>query len=270
MKRVLLFLLVFALVVAGCRSERARAKRLKVVASTALIGVMVKAVGGERVAVTTIAPAGMCPGHFDIQPAALVAAQDADLMLNHGWEGWWEKLRAGVSVAGRRAARAVRLNTGGNWMVPDVHQQAVAEITRILIELAPADSTLFRKNSARYLKEIDSLAVVVKVWFKDKKLPRVICAEPQRDFLVWLGFPVVATYGRAEDWSAQELVHLARVTVDSGVGLVVDNLQSGAAAGKPLAEAAGIRQVALSGFPLKDSYQQTLLENCQALIRAIE
>ncbi len=266
-KRLALFLLTFVIVFTGCGSGRGSERRLKVVASTALIGVAVKAVGGEKVALTTITPAEMCPGHFDIQPAAVVAAQDADLLLNHGWEGWWKKLLAGT---GSQSVRAITLQTRGNWMVPDVHNQAVEEITRILIELAPGDSGVFRRNSQKYQREIDSIASAVRGLFKNRGLPKVICAEPQRDFLVWLGFPVVAVYGRAEEWSAQELTRLAQVIIDSTVGLIVDNLQSGADAGKPLAEAGKIKQVTLSGFPLNEDYPRILLDNCQALIRAME
>ena len=154
-------------------------------------------------------------------------------------------------------------------MIPDVHRQAVGEILQLLIEIDPDDSLVYQRNAARYLQEIDSVGRQIKAQFAGRNLPRVLAAEHQAPFLVWLGFRVVGTYGRAEDWTAQELSRLARVIVDSGVGLIVDNLQSGPDAGLELARAAGIGHVTLSNFPLEGSYFQTLSDNTRRLAEVI-
>lgn len=248
----------------GCRQKPPA--KMKVVATTSLISAIVSAIGGERVAVTTLAPPGFCPGHFDIQPSALVAANEARLILNHGWEGWFAKLSDQVRNPG---ARIVTLKTAGNWMIPDVQRQAVDEILQLLIELDPDDSLVYQQNATRYIQEIDSVSRQIKAQFAGKNLPRVLAAEHQAPFLSWLGFRVVGTYGRAEDWTARELSRLARVIVDSGVGLVADNLQSGPDAGRELARAAKIQHVTLTNFPLEGSYFQALTENVRRLAEVI-
>jgi zinc transport system substrate-binding protein len=249
---------------AGCR--RKLPAKIRVVATTSLIATIVQAVGDGKVTVTTIAPPGFCPGHFDIQPATVLQVNEAQLLLNHGWEGWFERLRAGIRNPG---LRVVTMKTSGNWMIPEIHQQATAEITRILVEMEPADSLFFQDNARRYQQQIDSIRNEITGWFANRELPKVIAAEHQAPFVRWLGFKVVATYGRPEDWTAQELSRLARVIVDSGVGLIVDNLQSGPDAGQELARAAGIPRVTLSNFPLEGSYFQTLMENCNRLAAAL-
>ena len=65
------------LLASGCRRETGRG--ITVVASTANVSAIVKAIGGERVSVTTIAPAGMCPGHFDVRPSDIAAVNRAKL-----------------------------------------------------------------------------------------------------------------------------------------------------------------------------------------------
>ncbi|MEN9979669.1 MAG: metal ABC transporter substrate-binding protein [candidate division WOR-3 bacterium] len=260
----LVLTLTFFLLAAGCRHKAPA--RIKVVATTSLISSIVSAVGGERVAVTTLAPPGFCPGHFDLQPSALVAANEARLILNHGWEGWFAKLKEQLRNPG---ARIVTLKTAGNWMIPEVHRQAVGEILQLLIEIDPAESLVYQQNANRYLQELDSMSRQIKAQFAGRNLPPVLAAEHQAPFLVWLGFRVVGTYGRAEDWTARELSRLARVIVDSGVGLIVDNLQSGPDAGRELARAAGIGHVTLSNFPLEGSYFQTLSDNTRRLAEVI-
>jgi zinc transport system substrate-binding protein len=117
---------------------------------------------------------------------------------------------------------------------------------------------------------VDSTALEARAMFAGRMLPTVLVSDKQEPFISWLGFRVVATYGRAEDFTAQELTRLARVASDSGVKLVVDNLQSGPDTGKPLADGLGAKHVTLTNFPLRGSYRQALLDNAAALAQAIE
>jgi len=257
--------LLLAVAVLGCAQPKA--KRIPVVASTTLIGTIVQAVGGNRFAVTTIAPAGLCPGHFDLRPSDVTAANNAKLVLNHGWEAWYPALEKALIPPG---PRRVTLATKGNWMIPEVQKQAAAEITALLEELDSARADTYRLASARYQVDVDSAAAAAKALLAGRELPAVIAAEQQAPFLAWLGFRVAATYGRAEDFTAQGLTRLARVAQDSAVGLIVDNLQSGPDTGRPLAEALKAKHVTLTNFPLHGSYRQVLLDNAAALAKAVE
>ncbi len=257
--------LLFGVAVLGCAQPKT--KRIPVVASTALISTIVQAVGGDRFAVTTIAPAGLCPGHFDLKPSDVTAANNARLILSHGWEAWYPGLEKAIIPP---RPRRVTLTTQDNWMIPDVQKRAAAEITALLMELDSARADTYRLAAERYAVDVDSAAAAARTMLAGKTLPVVIAAEQQSPFVAWLGFRVVATYGRAEDFSAQEITRLARVAIDSGVKLIVDNLQSGPDAGKPLAEALKVKHVTLTNFPLEGSYRQALLENAKTLAQAVE
>ena len=263
-RRLVTLTALIAVTVFGCARPSGR---IRVVASTTLISAIVQAVGGDRFAVTTIAPAGLCPGHFDLKPSDVTAANNARLILNHGWEAWFPALEKGIIPPG---PRRVTLVTQGNWMIPDLQKRAAAEITALLMELDTARADTYRLAAVRYEADVDSAAAAARTLLDGKTLPPVIAAEQQSPFVAWLGFHVVATYGRAEDFSAQEMTRLARVAIDSGVKLIVDNLQSGPDAGKPLAEALKVKHVTLTNFPLEGSYRQSLLDNATALARAVE
>jgi zinc transport system substrate-binding protein len=257
--------LVLVLILDGCAAQSSTKPR--VVASTTLISAIVQAIGGDRFAVTTIAPAGLCPGHFDLKPSDVAAANNARLILNHGWEAWYPALEKAIIPPG---PRRVTLATKGNWMIPDLHKQATAEIAALLAQVDTARADTYRLAVARYDSKVDSAAAAARALLAGRELPAVIAAEQQAPFLEWLGFRVVATYGRAEDFTAQELTRLARVAQDSGVALIVDNLQSGPETGKPLADGLKVLHVTLSNFPLEGSYPKTLLDNTAVLARAIE
>ena len=263
-KRLLVQMLLVGVVILGCARPSGR---IRVVASTTLISTIVQTVGGDRFAVTTIAPAGLCPGHFDLKPSDVTAANNARLILNHGWEAWFPALEKAIIPPG---PRKVTLATKGNWMIPELQKKAAAEVAELLMELDTARADTYRLAATNYQTDVDSVAAAARALLAGKELPAVIAAEQQAPFLTWLGFRVVATYGRAEDFTAQELTRLARVASDSGVKLVVDNLQSGPDTGEPLAQGLGAKHVTLTNFPLQGSYRQALLDNVAALARAIE
>ncbi len=257
--------LLLAAAVLGCAPKKPGPVRI--VASTTLISTIVEAIGGNRYAVTTIAPAGLCPGHFDLKPSDVTAANYAKLVLNHGWEAWFPALEKAIIPPG---PRKVTLATKGNWMIPELQKQAAVEIAGLLAELDTVHADTYRLAAARYQADVDSAAAAARALVTGRELPAIIAAEQQAPFLEWLGFRVVATYGRAEDFTAQELTRLARVAQDSGVALIVDNLQSGPDTGRPLAEGLKVSHVTLSNFPLHESYRQALLDNAAALAQAIE
>lgn len=262
--KVTLLLLPSLAALAGCGPREG--PRMRVVASTANIGAIIKAVAGARAQVTTIIPAGMCPGHFDVRPSDVVAAEEAKLLINQGWERWFPRL---VESVRSRGVVVVTCTTSGNWMVPRVHVKAARELTGMLAQVDSAGAKAYTAAAARYVAEVESSARAVELLFREERLPPVIASEQQAALLEWLGFRVVATYGRPEDLSARELARLAQVAVDSGVGLVVDNLQSGADAGRSLAEALGVPRVTLTNFPDERGYPHTLIANAEALRRVL-
>ncbi len=261
-----LLALLAAALMPGPACRRQAAGPVRVVASTALIATIVSAVGGEEFSVRTIAPAGMCPGHFDIRPSDVLAANEARLLLNHGWEEWFPRLEQAID---NLRLRRVTLQTRGNWMIPEVQSRAVDEITAQLVELVPARADSLRAAADRYKARIDSAAAGVRAAFADKTLPPVVAAQQQAPFLEWIGFRVVAVYGRAEDFTAAELTRLARTAIETRAAIVVDNLQSGPDAGRTLAAELGIAHVTLTNFPLEGDYVKSLLDNAAALARAL-
>ena len=148
--------------------------RIRIAASTTLIGTIVQTVGGDRFAVTTIAPAGLCPGQFDLKPSDITAANQARLLLNHGWEGWFPRLEKAMWTAD---TRKVTLATKGNWMIPDVQKRATAEIAALLMELDSARADTYRLASESYQARVDSAAATARTMLAGKTLPAVIAAE---------------------------------------------------------------------------------------------
>ena len=234
----------------GC-SEPQASEKLKVVTTTSLIASIVEQVAGDKVEVANIIPPAQCPGHFDVKPSNIQMLADAQLFLLHGWQGELFTTQL-IDSASNPDLKVVSLNIDGNWMTPTVQSQAVGNITATLSEADP-ENAVFYQNNAKSLQ--DAIAakgneLKAKLTAANVSQHKVICGDMIKGLVVWTGFNVIASYPRPEDLTPQKMQELIDQGRQSGVAIVIDNLQSGKAdAGVTMAEEIGAAQVTLTNFP---------------------
>jgi ABC-type Zn uptake system ZnuABC Zn-binding protein ZnuA len=241
-----------------------------IVATHAVFGEFVQVAGGDLVEVVTIIPSGFCPAHYDLCPSDVAAVSRATMILYSGVEPWMESLLDAVG------GTATVLQLGGLWSTPAAAAEKVDAIAAALSELLPDNAETFAVNATAYKEDLASLATSLKekaATLNVENIP-VISMAWQEDFVVWLGFNIVATYGMPENLSLKDLVELAQVGRDNEAVLVIGNLQSGVNFGAKLAREIGAVHVVLSNFPGAMPWTATVLDlferNAEALFSAIE
>jgi hypothetical protein len=80
----------------------------------------------------------------------------------------------------------------------------------------------------------------------------------------------MATYGRSENLTPRVLQDLIETGRKHGVGLVVDNLQSGPEIGEQIAGDMGAARAVLTNFPEHGSYIEAVRKNARALGDALD
>jgi len=251
------------LFVAHCRSTESGHT---VVASTSMIGTIVKEVGKERVNVITIVPAGMCPGQFDLKPGELKAASNAPLVLMHGWEQWMGDLVLSIS---ERDSKVRRVPVTGSWMIPSVHLEAVDWIVEALSDVDFEAREFFHDNAIEYKRRVmDSERKLEERREAFSDIP-VISNQHQSEFLEWLGFRVVSTFASHWDAAPRELAEIVRTARRENAVLIVDNLQDNTKTGRVIAKTAERIHVVLTNFPVKGSYTDAVNGNVSQLLEAL-
>jgi len=268
--RALLTLAVAAALAGGCGRSR-DSSGLQLVATTTMLQAALADVGGHRVQVSVLMPPGSCPGHYDARPGDVRRIRGCSALFTHGYERFVPSL---VGAAGTPAPRVLRVAVGGNWLIPAVYSAACEKVSEMLSQLDPAHRSEYqarlaaaRSRAARLDAELRRKATAA--------LPRpvpAISSDQQAPFLKWIGFEVVGTYGRAEEFTPKQLHSLAKVARSKGVRVVVDNLQSGPNAGRQLAQEVGASHVTLSsfpgGFPGTDSWEKCVSRNVDLVLAA--
>jgi len=244
---------------------------MTVVATHAVFGEFVQAVGGDLVNVVTIIPSGFCPANYDLRPSDIAAVTNASLVTYSGFEPWMTTLLSGV---GNKSVETLQLK--GDWNTPDSAAAKIDTIEKTLAALLPREEQTLATNATTYKDALQSLSTSLSEQAETLCLGDipVICMQWQASFVSWLGFDVVATYGVPANLSVKDLVSLAGTGKKENVRLVIDNLQSGIDFGAKLAREVGAVHVVLSNFPGAMPGTSTVLDlfkrNARSLFSAIE
>lgn len=270
-----LFALAVLLVFFAATARAADIGHMRVLAGTTLVEDIVRDLAGPETTVRTIIPAAACPGHYDVKASDVVFAGEADLVALHDWQ---ERMPAMVSLleaSGNAKAVVVVVKAGGNWMVPDRQKEAVLAFSRVLAQADPAHASDFAEKAERRLLRVDDAARRLRQTMRDRGLvgTPVMCDAMQRPFLEWLGFTVVAQYGRFEEMGPEALGKAMTQAKAGGARLVADNLQSTGDAGKALARDLGAAHVCLSNFPGgysgADTWERAVDRNMEMIAAAL-
>jgi zinc transport system substrate-binding protein len=243
-------LLTLAILLPGCSGGEA-SSNLKVVTTTSLISSIVEKVGGDKVEVADIIPPAQCPGHFDVKPSDIQMLADANLFLMHGWQGEQFSQQL-IQSANNPDLESIPLNIAGNWMTPAVQAQAVGNITSILAEIDPENAGYYQSNANSELAAITAKAndLETRLAAGNPSQINVICDAQLTDLVQWAGFNVIASYPSPDTITPKMLQDLIDQGKQSGVALIIGNLQSGSPdMAVTMADGIGAAQVTLSNFP---------------------
>lgn len=148
------------------------ADKLPVTASFSILGDLVRRVGGERVAVTTLAGADQDAHGFEPKPSDAKAIVQSKLFVINGlgFEPWAQKLAQSAGYQGVTlvAAKGVQGHAMADekgraeadphaWQNPDNVQLYVRNIAAALSRLDPAGAAIFQSQADAYVRELQAL-----------------------------------------------------------------------------------------------------------------
>jgi manganese/iron transport system substrate-binding protein len=246
---LILFMLLFS--PAACsgsaprpgQTEGASGQTLNVVATTTIVGDVVRSVGGDAVHLVVLLPPGTDPHSFQPTPQDVAKVSDADMIFinSAGLESFMNSLLSSsgdgakvVSVSdGIQLLNAPEGETGAHaneagdphvWMDPNNVMVWVDNIERALSEADPANSSIYSRNATQYdqtLAELDQWVrqQVAQIPASNRKLVtdhQVFGYFAERYGFIQVG-ALVPGYSTMAEPSAQELAALE--TAIGGLGV---------------------------------------------------
>jgi ABC-type Zn uptake system ZnuABC Zn-binding protein ZnuA len=265
---------------------------LKVVATTTVFADLVRNVGGDRISVDPIIPAGAGPEDYEPKPDDARKLADADLIVSNG-VGLDDFLDDLIEAAGEGSAARLVLGEGLEtimvegeanphfWLDPSiVADHYIPAISEKLVELDPAGADVFEANATAYATQVRQLddanrAKIEGIPVENRKLVTFHDAFPY--FARHYGFEEVGVIleNVGQEPTASELAALVETVKGAGVKAVFSEAQFSPDLSRTLAEEAGISQVVTTlyndtvGPTPVDTYIKMMEWNVDEIVRAL-
>ncbi|HVP58360.1 MAG TPA: metal ABC transporter substrate-binding protein [bacterium] len=180
---------VLALAIDEAASATPAAPQVRAVATIFPVASIVREIGGERVAVTTIVSSGVCPHEFEIAPAAAKAIDQADVvfMVARCFDGWVipaggiPKGPAWVEFAQAVRDSLIRIGDTFNphfWLDPRLAGEMGKTVGRELARIDPADSAFYADRTKIFTARIDSLDAALRATLADTDAKEFVALHP--------------------------------------------------------------------------------------------
>ena len=246
MKKKIFFFLFTSIFIASCSTQNTQlpnSGKLQVVATTSIVGDVVRQVGGEFIDVKILLPEGSDPHSFDPSPRDIAMVADADIVFANGAgletfivhllesaeaEDRVVEVSEGIILLTHPKAEGQEQaqNTGDphTWVDPNNVIIWVQNIELALSEMDPPNKTAYATNAAFYtsqLVEIDAWirAEIAKIPAEKRKIVtdhRLLGYYVEEYGLEQVG-AIVEGYSSLAEPSAQELAEIEEVI--SGLGV---------------------------------------------------
>jgi ABC-type Zn uptake system ZnuABC Zn-binding protein ZnuA len=286
--------LIGVLIVAACGTGPSGSDpaAVSVVATTTVFADIVHNVGGERVTVTSIIPAGVGPEDYEPKPNDAKKLAGADLIVSNGvgLDGFLDKL---VTAAGEGSVSRLVLGDGiptidveGEpnphfWLDPSlVEGHYVPAIAAALTKLDPPGAATYAANAAAYSTELKTLDAANKakldtIPVADRKLVTFHDAFPY--FAAHYGFEVIGVIlaNVGQEPSATELAALVEKVKAAHVKAVFSEAQFSPELAHTLAQEAGVSSIVTSlyndtvGPPPNDTYLTMMAWNVDQIVQSL-
>ena len=271
--------------------------RVRVITSLPVLKDMAREVGGDRVKVTSLIPAGADVHTFQLVPKDLVSVKEADIVVFNGLD-----LEAPIEDAVMNAlnSKAVVVRLGeeldesyleesdehghdskGNphlWLDPIIAMKYVDLISKAFREIDAPGAATYEANARRYISELEALDIelsdtISAIPEERRKLVTFHDAFPYFARRYGLDMVGVVIESPGREPSAKELDDLLLQIQDSGVTAVYTEPQFNARILELLASDAGIKVLTLYSDALDEvagSYVEMMRFNAQQLVEGLK
>lgn len=259
----------------------ANAAPLGAVATITPLGWLLEMLGGERVSVSVLVPAGGTPHAFEPRPRDLRALSDAKLFVaaGAGVDDWAARLSVAEGPRPLVLAQAEPGLGAHFWLDPiAVRDEALPILSEALAELDPAGRAHYSDRRRTVAHELTSLDAEIRGSLAGiRRRPLIPMHAAFGAFAARYGVPLLEPVQRigAEEPSPRSLARLADAAAAGGAVAVLVEPQLPPAASAALAETLGVPAVVVDALgdptqPERGSYAALLRFDASAFRRALE
>lgn len=249
----------------SCRDSSNSANQPEIAVTNSYLQCAVKDLLGEDTQVLSLAPPGMCPGHFDISPSQVNQLGNCKILLLFDFQ---EKIDSSMSGLKSKGLKTYLVKTQPGMCIPDVYLATCGEICDILSSEFPEKKTGLRQKLDIIKERLDKLSTDIKNAITDSGLEsaKVVSSGHQSVFANWLGLETVSTFEGSDSETFFNITECLKKTEGQDIKFVIANKQEGTSLADSLAGRLGIRTVVFGNFPESSGFDELIKQNVTSLL----
>ncbi len=268
---ILAFSAMFSLFTGGCKNEADDANRAEIAVTNSYLGCAVLDLWGEDTQVLSLAPPGMCPGHFDMSPSQVKQLCDSRVLLLFDFQ---KAVVGTLSRVKERGMKTAIVEKPGGLCLPETYLAICRDVSEILTPEYPEKQAQFRQRLLAIENDLTQLRkeLLDKMGRAGVSSAEVLTSHHQAGFANWLDLETVATFVGSDVETVAGIDHCIKKAEGRDVRFVIANKQEGTALAEALAERLGAEAVVFSNFPdlrgRSSGFEALLRTNVDALLQA--
>lgn len=269
---VLRLCVLLGLLVAGCSDHSVGEDAPDVAVTNSYLEAVVRDLCGSQTKVMSLAPPGMCPGHFDIAPVQVTQLQGCRMLLLFDFQSQVESTLSRLKDKGLKM-HLVKAPKG--LCVPDSYLATCREVAAILASEYPERAEELSGRLEEIKQRLGALSGELRAAVADSGSASapVLASHHQAEFAEWLGLTTVATFVGSDTETIASVDHCLKQAAGQDVRFVIANRQEGTALAKALAERLKAQAVIFSNFPPQmadgPGFDRLLRSNIERLLKAV-
>ena len=271
-----LFLLSTAAILCGCKPGDNSEKQPEIAVSNSYLRSIVNDICAEQAEVMSLAPAGMCPGHFDISPYQVSQLCECKILLLFDFQ---ENIGDSLSRLKERGLKIQTVKCPEGLCLAETYLTIARSVCDFLSQGNPAGKAEYNKQLEQIKNRLDDFTAGIQLKMKQSGLTgvEVVTSAHQEKFADWLGLDVVATFAGSDIETPGSINRCLQQAKDKDVRFIIANKQEGTVLATALANRLNADMVVFSNFPAGQSdttgmsdFDGLLLENISNLLNAGE
>jgi zinc transport system substrate-binding protein len=258
----------------SCNNKPSNPTDSEFAVANSYLDAVVKDLCGNEKQILTLAPPGMCPGHFDISPSQVYQLHNCKILFIFDFQ---KNMESVIPRTKESVLKVCQITPSPGLCIPQTYLSIAKQVATALSEENPSQKTYYELRLAEIEKRLEKLSKELAERIEQLGLrdTDVIVSEHQAEFAKWLGLNVIGSFVSSDAETPKNINQLLQKAGRHSIRFIIANKQEGSNLAVALAEHLKAIVVVFSNFPESSDgnnnypeFDMLLQENAQALFEA--
>ncbi len=258
----------------GCDGKPSNSTEPEIAVANSYLDAAVKDICDNKQQTLSLAPPGMCPGHFDISPSQVYQLRNCKILFIFDFQ---KSIESVIPRNKKSVLKVYQVIPPPGLCIPETYLSIAKQVATALSEENPSQKAYYELRLTKIEKRLEHLNKELAERIEQSGLrdTDIIVSQHQAEFARWLGLNVIGTFASSDAETPKNINQLLQKAGRHSIRYVIANKQEGSNLATALAEHLKAVVVIFSNFPEsgygKNNYpvfDMLLQENTQALFEA--